>query len=74
MELNLSKTGLTLRCLVNTPRSQLSAKMLMSHTNMTKNIKLNIPLMSAGMDTVTSPNGHRMAREGELASSTKICP
>lgn len=43
-------------------------------TNLTKTIRLNIPMMSAGMDTVTE---HRMAiamaRQGELVLSIKIC-
>lgn len=43
-------------------------------TNLTKTIRLNIPMMSAGMDTVTE---HRMAiamaRQGALVLSIKIC-
>lgn len=43
-------------------------------TYLTKNIKLNIPMMSAGMDTVTE---HRMAiamaRQGESVLFIKIC-
>mgnify|MGYP001405523467 FL=1 len=43
-------------------------------TNLTKKIRLNIPMMSAGMDTVTE---HRMAiamaRQGVLVLSIKIC-
>ena len=43
-------------------------------TYLTKKVKLNIPMMSAGMDTVTE---HRMAiamaRQVELVLSTKIC-
>ena len=43
-------------------------------TYLTKKIKLNIPMMSAGMDTVTE---HRMAiamaRRGESELSIKIC-
>lgn len=43
-------------------------------TNLTKKIRLNIPMMSAGMDTVTE---HRMAiamaRQGGMVLSIKIC-
>ena len=43
-------------------------------TYLTKKVKLNIPMMSAGMDTVTE---HRMAilwqDRVELVLSTKIC-
>lgn len=43
-------------------------------TYLTKKIKLNIPMMSAGMDTVTE---HRMAiamaRQGASELSIKIC-
>lgn len=38
--------------------SEVTPNMIDLTTNLTKNIKLNIPLMSAGMDTVTE---HRMA-------------
>ena len=44
-------------------------------TDLTKKIRLNIPMMSAGMDTVTE---HRMAiamaRQEGSVSSIKICP
>ena len=33
-------------------------------TYLTKKIKLNIPLMSAGMDTVTTPYGHCHGKTG----------
>ena len=39
-------------------------------TYLTKKVKLNIPMMSAGMDTVTE---HRMAI-AMAVSSTRICP
>ena len=35
--------------------SEVTPNMIDLTTNLTKNIKLNIPLMSAGMDTVTEP-------------------
>ena len=38
--------------------SEVTPNMVSLHTNLTKKIKLNIPMMSAGMDTVTE---HRMA-------------
>lgn len=38
--------------------SEVTPNMINLSTQLTKNIKLNIPLMSAGMDTVTE---HRMA-------------
>ena len=45
------------------------------HTQLTRKIRLNIPVMSAAMDTVTE---YRMAiaiaREGGSASSIRICP
>ena len=41
-------------------------------THLTKKIKLNIPMMSAGMDTVTE---HRMAIAMAISVSfIKICP
>ena len=54
--------------------SEVTPNMIDLSTQLTKNIKLNIPLMSAGMDTVTE---HRMAiamlvRE-VLVLSIKIC-
>ena len=54
--------------------SEVTPNMIDLTTNLTKNIKLNIPLMSAGMDTVTE---HRMAiamaRQGGMVLSTRIC-
>ena len=44
-------------------------------TYLTKKVKLNIPMMSAGMDTVTE---HRMAiamaRQGGIGIIIRICP
>ena len=54
--------------------SEVTPNMIDLTTNLTKNIKLNIPLMSAGMDTVTE---HRMAiamaRQGVLVLFIRIC-
>lgn len=54
--------------------SEVTPNMVDLTTHLTKKIKLNIPMMSAGMDTVTE---HRMAiawhvRE-ESVLSTRIC-
>ena len=50
--------------------SEVTPNMINLSTQLTKNIKLNIPLMSAGMDTVTE---HRMAiamaRQGDRKST-----
>ena len=54
--------------------SEVTPNMIDLSTQLTKNIKLNIPLMSAGMDTVTE---HRMAiamaRQGVSVLFIKIC-
>lgn len=43
-------------------------------TNLTQKIKLNIPIMSAGMDTVTeSKMAIAMARQGGMGIIHKIC-
>ena len=46
--------------------SEVTPNMVDLSTNLTKKIRLNVPIMSAGMDTVTE---HRMA-----VSFTRICP
>ena len=48
-------------------KSDITPDMVSLHTNLTKNIKLNIPLMSAAMDTVTESNlAIAIAREGGI--------
>lgn len=44
-------------------------------TNLTRDIKLNIPIMSSGMDTVTeAPMAIAVAREGASALFIRTCP
>lgn len=54
--------------------SEVTPNMVDLTTHLTKKIKLNIPMMSAGMDTVTE---HRMAiamaRQEESVLFTRIC-
>ena len=40
-------------------------------TQLTKTIRLNIPMLSAAMDTVTEARGYRRHRKAALALSTK---
>ncbi len=62
------KEGLTFDDVLLVPqKSDVTPDMIQLGTNLTKNIKLNIPLMSAAMDTVTeSALAIAMAREGGI--------
>ena len=64
----LLKEGLTFDDVLLVPqKSDVTPDMIQLETQLTKNIKLNIPLMSAAMDTVTeSALAIAMAREGGI--------
>jgi IMP dehydrogenase len=68
MDTKFSKEALTFDDVLLIPRhSQVLPKDVQLETNLTKKIKLNIPLMSAGMDTVTeSKMAIAIAREGGI--------
>ena len=52
--------------------SEVTPNMIELTTHLTKKIVLNIPMMSAAMDTVTE---HRMALDRAVSvSSTRTCP
>ena len=50
--------------------SEVTPNMVDLSTNLTKTVKLNIPMMSASMDTVTE---HRMAIAMARQGGTRIC-
>ncbi|WP_428897631.1 IMP dehydrogenase [Parelusimicrobium proximum] len=66
MDNKLSKEGLTFDDVLLVPQhSEVLPKEVKTATSLTKKIKLNIPLMSAGMDTVTETKmAIAIAREG----------
>ncbi|SNS83479.1 IMP dehydrogenase [Anaerovirgula multivorans] len=68
MEDKIVKEGLTFDDVLLIPaRSEVLPNQVDLRTNLTKTIKLNIPLMSAGMDTVTEGKmAISMAREGGI--------
>ncbi|MDR0734704.1 MAG: IMP dehydrogenase [Elusimicrobiota bacterium] len=68
MDNKFSKEGLTFDDVLLVPqRSEVLPKDVKTQTTLTKKIKLNIPLMSAGMDTVTEAKmAVAIAREGGI--------
>ena len=69
------REGLTFDDVLLVPRkSEVLPKEVDLSVQLTPKVRLNIPLMSAAMDTVTdSRMGIAMAREGGLVLSTKAC-
>mgnify|MGYP004533361079 CR=1 FL=1 len=76
MDDKFSKEGLTFDDVLLIPQhSQVLPKDVKLHTRLTQKIKLNIPLMSAGMDTVTeSRMAIAVAREGGIGIIHKNMP
>jgi len=76
MEDKFVKEGLTFDDVLLIPaHSKVLPKEVDTSTNLTKNIKLNIPVLSAAMDTVTEANmAIAMARQGGLGIIHKNMP
>ncbi len=76
MEEKFGKKGLTFDDVLLVPaKSEVLPHMVDTSTNLTKKIKLNIPIMSAGMDTVTeSQLAIAIAREGGIGIIHKNMP
>ncbi|MDR3253804.1 MAG: IMP dehydrogenase [Endomicrobium sp.] len=76
MNKKFSKEALTFDDVLLIPqRSKILPKDVQLNTNLTKKIKLNIPIMSAGMDTVTeSEMAIAIAREGGIGIIHKNMP
>ncbi len=70
------REGLTFDDVLLVPRrSEVLPKEVKLETYLTDKIKLNIPFLSAAMDTVTeSKTAIAMAREGGWVSSIRTCP
>ncbi len=68
MDNKFAKEGLTFDDVLLVPaKSEVLPREVSVATNLTKNIKLNVPIMSAGMDTVTEARmAIAMAREGGI--------